>query len=160
MKEKSKLKGDIKKEAKTQAMDIVQTIRNPLVVLDSNLNVTFANSSFYQTFNVDIKKTIGKKVYPFTVTGENLFELVMESNKLSFPDVVEKCDLCNSDNLVLSARISGTKKFKYVEIKCLHCKGSLVFGNMMESPNTYYIRKNAEKHYDWKAYTPDTPISE
>jgi len=113
MKEKSKLKGDIKKEAKTQAMDIVQTIRNPLVVLDSNLNVTFANSSFYQTFNVDIKKTIGKKIYDL---GNNqwdipefrkLLEKILPNNKFfndylvkhNFPEIGEKIMLLNARRL-------------------------------------------------------------
>ncbi len=102
-----------------------------------------------------IKKKIGKDTHTFTVEGTNLFELVQESQKLSFPNV-DKCGCCGSDNLILQSRIAGTKKFKYVEIKCLACRAAVVFGNMTEHPDIYYLRKNKEtKAYDWKEYTPD-----
>ncbi|MBI9091406.1 MAG: PAS domain S-box protein [Desulfobacterium sp.] len=41
------------------ADDIVETIREPLLVLDSNLKVAFANHSFYRAFNVNPKETEG-----------------------------------------------------------------------------------------------------
>ncbi len=102
-----------------------------------------------------IKKKIGKELYTFTVEGKNLFECVLESQKLSFGNV-DKCGICAGDNLILNARLAGPKKFKYVEIKCLSCKGALVFGSMTEQPDTYYLRKDKEtKKYDWKEYNPD-----
>ena len=45
------------------AEDIVNTVREPLVVLSSTLQVQTANSSFYATFKVTPKETIGKFIY-------------------------------------------------------------------------------------------------
>lgn len=82
--------------------------------------------------------------------------MVQESQKLSFSDVKHcGCGNCKSDNLILNSR-KAQNKYNYVEIKCLDCKGSLVFGCTKEDPNTFYLRKNSDKTYDWKAYTPDS----
>ena len=51
---------------------------------------------------LSIKKKIGKNTYTFLVEGKTLYDVLMESNKLSFEDV-EKCGLCGSDNIVLGA---------------------------------------------------------
>jgi two-component system CheB/CheR fusion protein len=42
---------------------IVDTVREPLLVLDSNLMVVSANRAFYSTFKVNAKKTINHLVY-------------------------------------------------------------------------------------------------
>jgi len=97
-----------------------------------------------------IKKKIGKDSYTFIVSGKNLYELIMESQKLSFGNV-DKCDICQSDNLILNGRLAQ-KKFKYAEVKCLNCRASLVFGNTTEDPDVYYLRKNDAKQLAWKAY--------
>ena len=108
-----------------------------------------------------IKKKIGKETYSFLVEGKNLYELVTESQKLSFSNV-EKCGCCDSDNLILNARLAKNK-FKYVEVKCLACKAALVFGVTQEDPDVYYLRKEevskGVKKFAWKAYNPDS-ISE
>lgn len=106
-----------------------------------------------------IKKQIGKNQATFVVKGENLYECITEAQKLSFGDVI-KCGICKSDNLYLNARFAQ-KKFKYVEVKCMSCKGSLVFGCTMEDPNTYYLRKDkTTKEFAWKEYTTDENINE
>ncbi len=46
-----------------QAQGIVDTISDPLVVLDTRLCVLSANRSFFETFNVDGFETIGKPIY-------------------------------------------------------------------------------------------------
>ena len=43
--------------------DIVKTIREPLLVLDSNLMVILANHSFYGTFMVKPEETVGQLIY-------------------------------------------------------------------------------------------------
>jgi PAS domain S-box-containing protein len=45
------------------AENIVQTVRHPLLVLDSDLKVRSANQSFYDTFKVTLKETIGNLIY-------------------------------------------------------------------------------------------------
>jgi two-component system CheB/CheR fusion protein len=42
---------------------IVETVREPLVVLDGGLKVTFANSSFYRTFQVSKEETEKRLIY-------------------------------------------------------------------------------------------------
>src|SRR5687768_16406110 len=45
------------------ADDIVDTVREPLLVLDADLRVRRANRSFYQTFHVSPEETEGRLVY-------------------------------------------------------------------------------------------------
>ncbi|MFQ6607325.1 MAG: PAS domain S-box protein [Fidelibacterota bacterium] len=50
-------------EAKKYAESIVATIREPLVVLDSQLKVISANRAFYRTFKVNENETVQKYIY-------------------------------------------------------------------------------------------------
>jgi PAS domain-containing protein len=43
--------------------NIVETVREPLLVLCNNLKILSANSSFYSTFNVEPAETIGRFIY-------------------------------------------------------------------------------------------------
>lgn len=43
--------------------DIVMTIREPLLVLNSNLRVILANQSFYDSFKVKSEETVGQLIY-------------------------------------------------------------------------------------------------
>ena len=43
--------------------DIVETVREPLIVLDSDLRVLSANRSFYKSFKVTPEETIGNLIY-------------------------------------------------------------------------------------------------
>jgi len=51
------------KHARDFAENIIRTIRHPLLVLDKNLRVKNANSSFYKTFETNELETEGKLVY-------------------------------------------------------------------------------------------------
>lgn len=51
------------KEARDYAENIVETAREPLVVLDSCLKIISANKAFYRTFKVDSKETLGRFIY-------------------------------------------------------------------------------------------------
>jgi diguanylate cyclase (GGDEF)-like protein/PAS domain S-box-containing protein len=50
-------------DAREYAENIVETVRKPLVVLNSVLKILTANSSFYETFQVTPKETIGNFIY-------------------------------------------------------------------------------------------------
>jgi len=50
-------------EAQEYAESIVETVREPLVVLDTNLRVISVNPSFYRTFKVSPEDTKGKLIY-------------------------------------------------------------------------------------------------
>jgi PAS domain S-box-containing protein len=56
------LKNEIQ-DAREYAEDIVETVREPLVVLNSELRILTANKSFYTTFKVTPEKTIGYFIY-------------------------------------------------------------------------------------------------
>ncbi len=50
-------------DAREYAENIVETVREPLVVLNSELQILTANHSFYDTFKVTSGETIGKFIY-------------------------------------------------------------------------------------------------
>ena len=49
--------------AHVQAQGVIDTVRDPLLVLDADLCVVSANCSFYEVFGVDREATIGKPLY-------------------------------------------------------------------------------------------------
>lgn len=100
-----------------------------------------------------IIKQIGRRKYTFTVNGKNFHEVLMNGQNLSFDDI-EKCGLCQSDNLILQARITPEDNYEYAEVKCKQCKGALVFGKMKKSPDTYFLRRNDDGKFDWKEFIP------
>ncbi|ROU04074.1 sensor histidine kinase [Histidinibacterium lentulum] len=53
--------------AHAQAQGVMDTVRDPLLVLDSNLTVLAANPAFYRTFDTDRESTID---IPFTELGD------------------------------------------------------------------------------------------
>ncbi|MBN1869511.1 MAG: PAS domain-containing protein [Candidatus Omnitrophica bacterium] len=50
-------------EARAYAENIVEAMREPLIVLDTDLKIISANRSFYQTFKLDAQKTPGRVIY-------------------------------------------------------------------------------------------------
>lgn len=53
----------ITEEALLYAESIVETVREPLLVLDADLKIISANSNFYRTFKVTPNETIGSFIY-------------------------------------------------------------------------------------------------
>jgi signal transduction histidine kinase/CheY-like chemotaxis protein len=50
-------------DIETYAQDIVDTVREPLLMLDTNLRVQSANRAFYQTFQVSSEETENRLIY-------------------------------------------------------------------------------------------------
>lgn len=50
-------------EAREYAENIINTVREPLIVLDSDLKVLSANRSFYSSFKVTLQETVGNLIY-------------------------------------------------------------------------------------------------
>jgi signal transduction histidine kinase/CheY-like chemotaxis protein len=50
-------------DIETYAQDIVDTVREPLLMLDTNLRVRSANRAFYQTFQVSAEETENRLIY-------------------------------------------------------------------------------------------------
>jgi two-component system CheB/CheR fusion protein len=51
------------KDAQSYAESVVETVRQPLLVLDKDLRVTSGNAAFYREFKVSAEKTAGKRIY-------------------------------------------------------------------------------------------------
>ena len=45
------------------ALNIVDTVREPLLILDTTLRVRSANRAFYQTFHVSAAETVDRLIY-------------------------------------------------------------------------------------------------
>ena len=60
--ERKQLETEIQ-DAREYAENIVETVREPLVVLNSDLKILTANHSFYDTFKVTPEETIGNFIY-------------------------------------------------------------------------------------------------
>lgn len=54
---------DANKQLADEALNIVQAMRDGLLLLDKDLKVVSANKSFYANFKVTAKNTIGRKIY-------------------------------------------------------------------------------------------------
>lgn len=95
---------------------IVETVREPLVVLDSELNVKSVNKGFLTTFHVSEKETVGKKIFDlgngqWNVPALSKLLLQVLPNKKSiedfevshvFPHIGQKIMLLNARTIVLA----------------------------------------------------------
>jgi signal transduction histidine kinase/DNA-binding response OmpR family regulator len=54
---------DLLDQIETYAQDVVDTVREPLLILDSSLRVHSANRAFYQTFHVSSEETENQLIY-------------------------------------------------------------------------------------------------
>ncbi len=66
---------DISRRIGSLAENIVQTVREPLVVLDEALRVVTANQAFYQAFEVTPQETMGKRIFELGSHQWNIPEL-------------------------------------------------------------------------------------
>jgi PAS domain S-box-containing protein len=90
---------------------IVENIRPPLIVLDSDLKILYANSGFYETLNVLSDETIGNSIYDLSNRQWNIPELRLLfddllTNNTSFVDYEIESDFpsIGHRSLLLSAR--------------------------------------------------------
>lgn len=100
---------------------------------------------------LEVRKTIGNNTYAFTFEGKDLHECLMESQKLSFHDIM-KCGKCDSPYIKLFAYLTKEKNYKYVKVVCGKCRASVTLGQS-SNDNAYYYRKDKEtKELDWQTY--------
>jgi two-component system CheB/CheR fusion protein len=99
------------KEARDYAESIVETVREPLIVLDANLKVITANRSFYKTFNVSPKNTekqfiygLGNKQWDIPELRKLLKEVLLK--KAFFYDFEVECEFprIGKKTMLLNAR--------------------------------------------------------
>ena len=101
----------VAKEAREYVKAIADTVRDPLVVLDSNLIVESANEAFYETFKVKPNETVGQLIYDVGNRQWNipklrkLLEDILPSNSVFNNYVVEHDFLSiGKRTMVLNAR--------------------------------------------------------
>jgi len=97
-------------DAREYAENIVETVREPLVVLNSDLRILTANRSFYATFKVKPEETIGNFIYDLGNRQWDipmlrvLFEEILPQNTMfndyevehDFPEIGRKIILLNA----------------------------------------------------------------
>jgi two-component system CheB/CheR fusion protein len=59
----SDVAAEAREEARLYAESIVETVREPLLVLNGDLRVRSANRSFYDTFQISQEQTVGRPIY-------------------------------------------------------------------------------------------------
>ncbi|HWP82852.1 MAG TPA: PAS domain S-box protein [Bacteroidota bacterium] len=99
------------RDAREFAESIVETVREPLLVLDERLEVVAANRSFYRTFKATPRETIGRKLYNLGNRQWNipklraLLEDILPSNS-HFDDfeVTQDFERIGTRTMVLNAR--------------------------------------------------------
>lgn len=105
---------DTREDLVINAIEIFDTIRQSLVVLDKQLVVIMANASFYKTFQVSRKETEGKVIYKIGNGQWNITRLKMLLEEIipenvsvddyevvhDFADIGEKVMLVNAREII------------------------------------------------------------
>ena len=81
-------------EIQNYAQNIVDTVREPLLILDATLRVRSANRAFYQTFHVSPAETEGRLIYEL---GNGQWDI--PDLRTLLEDVVPKSFVFNDDTL-------------------------------------------------------------
>ncbi|MFZ4860161.1 MAG: ATP-binding protein [Desulfuromonadaceae bacterium] len=102
------------RDAREYAENIVETVRQPLLVLNSDLKILTANHSFYDTFKVTPENTIGNFIYDLGNRQWNIprlrilldeilpLQTVIDSYEVEhdFPDIGRKSVLLNARQII------------------------------------------------------------
>ena len=98
--------------ARTYAEHIVDTVREPLVILDERLKVVSANRSFYQTFNTSPEETnkmliydLGNGQWNIPKLRELLEEIVPGNNSFDDFKVSHNFPVIGQKTMILNARV-------------------------------------------------------
>src|SRR5256714_11391625 len=88
----------------TYSQDIVDTVREPLLMLDTTLRVHSANRAFYQTFHVSAEETEGRLIYEL---GNGQWDIPALRTLLE--DVVPKSSVFNDCELEHTFPVIGRR---------------------------------------------------
>ena len=88
----------------TYSQDIVDTVREPLLILDAALRVRSANLAFYQTFHVSLEETENRLIYEL---GNGQWD--MPDLRRLLEDVVPKSSVFNDFELVHTFPVIGRR---------------------------------------------------
>src|SRR5271156_5167384 len=88
-------RGPLADDIQDYALNIVDTVREPLLILDATLRVRSANRAFYQTFQVTAEETVDRLIYEL---GNGQWDIPDLRRLLE--DVVPKSSVFNDFELV------------------------------------------------------------
>lgn len=98
-------------ETLTYAENIVETVREPLLIMDGNLKIVSANKAFYNTFKVSPKGTQGRFIYDLGNGQWNipelrrlLKEIITKKNTLDDYEIEHKFQTIGQKTMLLNAR--------------------------------------------------------
>src|SRR5579864_9188002 len=92
------------KAIETYAQNIVDTVREPLLILDTTLRVRSANRAFYQTFHVSSEETENRLIYEL---GNGQWDIPVLRNLLE--DIVPKSSVFNDFELEHTFPVIGRR---------------------------------------------------
>jgi len=111
-------------DARAYAENIVETIREPLIVLDTDLKVISANRSFYQTFKVNHKETKGRFIYDLGNRQWNipklrqlLEEILPKSNTFDGYEIEHNFETIGQKTMLFNARRLTTMQMILITIE-------------------------------------------
>jgi two-component system CheB/CheR fusion protein len=110
-------------EARDYAEAIVETVRNPLLILDADLRLKTANKACYQVFGMTVQEMTGQSIFELR-DGQwdipelrNLLNNVL-SNDTAFEDFAVNCDFpdCGKKTMTVNARriVNSQNKTKLI----------------------------------------------
>src|SRR6266702_4604231 len=102
---------DTREDLVVNAIEIFDTIKQSLMVLDKELNVVLANASFYKTFQVTRTETEGTRIYDIGNGQWNidkfkvlLEKIIPESKSVNDYEVTHKFEHIGEKVMLLNAR--------------------------------------------------------
>lgn len=102
---------DTREDLVINAIEIFDTIKQSLIVLDKKLNVVMANSSFYKTFEVTRQETEGQVIYEIGNGQWNIEKLkvllekiIPDSKQVNDYEVVHNFEHIGQKAMLLNAR--------------------------------------------------------
>ena len=149
----------IKQEAIAYSENIVETIREPLIVLDKDLRVIFANNSFYDTFKVSPEETeakllynLGNKQWDIPTLRKLLEEILPNNTKIETYEVEYDFETIGNRIMILNARriYGGTHKTQNILLAIEDItERKIAEENLKESEENY------RRAYNWANFYKD-----
>ena len=98
-------------ESRLYAQNIVETVKQPLLILDGDLRVISANKSFYKTFKVNPKETenqfiydLGNRQWDIPQLRRLLKEIITKKNVLDDYEIEHKFETIGKKIMLLNAQ--------------------------------------------------------